>query len=707
MDNNKDIATVKKSEELFLEMIGRNGLPDKEQVEALRDLLRFHEHRYYILSQPLIGDKVYDSLFALLAKAETANPDWTTPASPTQRVGGGLNKDFPTVQHWVPMLSLENSYNGADLTDWDRKARELSGEERIRYCIEPKFDGASVSLTYEGDQLVRALTRGNGIEGDDITANIKRIRSVPLSAPFSRYGIQTIEIRGEIMMTKQAFDEYNEGLAAQGLARLANPRNAASGSLRMKDPAEVAKRKLDGFFYHVSYYTALADQKPTPLLSTHSGSLALLWQTGFRSPMNEMKTVEGIEAVIDHIESYEPLRDTLPYEIDGMVIKADSLGLQDKLGMTTHHPRWAIAYKFKARQATAKLLSVEFQVGRTGAVTPVAKLTPVQVGGVTVSSISIHNEEYIVEKNLRIGDQVLIERAGDVIPQIVASLPDLRDGSEQSIVFPARCPSCASPLRKEAEEAVWRCANLGCPAQAVERIIHFASKDAMDIRGFGEANVRKFYGLGWLKDIPGIYKLDFQAISGLEGFGAKSLANLSAAIEASKAQPLHRLVYGLGIRFVGETTAKALAHAVGNLADLANKTIEELQSIEDVGIKVATSIRDFFADPDNQALLAELEALGLKTKADPVANPMEGGALMGRSILFTGTLSRMKRSEAEALAEAQGAKLASGVSSKLDILVAGEEAGSKLEKAKKINTIKILDEKGFFDLLAAAQNIDR
>jgi len=380
------------------------------------------------------------------------------------------------------------------------------------------------------------------------------------------------------------------------------------------------------------------------------------------------------------------------------VIKVNDFALQDKMGMTSHHPRWAIAFKFKARQATSKLLNVEFQVGRTGAVTPVAKLEPVAVGGVTVSSISVHNEEYIREKDLRIGDAVLIERAGDVIPQIVKSMPELRTGQEQPIQFPKKCPVCASQLFKEEEEAVWRCTNIECPAQVVERIIHFVSKDAMDIRGFGEANVRKFYEMGLLKDIPSIYILDFNKLKGLEGFGQKSIDNLQSAIINSKKQPLHRLIYALGIRFVGETTAKTLAQAVSHLLDFKGYSLEQLQAFEDVGPKVGGSIFQFFSNPDNITMLLELEQLGLTLKNEK-KEMSSTGSLTGQTFLFTGTLPTLKRSQAEAMAEEQGGQILGGVSAKLNYLVVGEDAGSKLEKAKKINSVKIISEDEFLQLI--------
>lgn len=692
--------TTRKLQKLTNELVKKqsSGSISKKDIDFLREVLRFHEYRYYILNDPLIADYEYDQLFKSLDKIEQETPLLKTPDSPTQRVAKGLTKDFPTVQHLVPMLSLDNSYNSDDLVDFDRKARELSDIDKIEYCVEPKFDGGSISIIYENDLLVRGATRGDGVEGDEVTANIKQIRSVPLSAKFSEYGLQQIEIRGEVLINKKNFAKYNEQLLEQGLAPLANPRNAAAGTLRIKDPNEAAKRNLEAFVYHVSYFS-LANGKKTPVeLITHSGSLSLLWELGFRSPEKEKKIFKGIEGVIKYCADFEAGRDDLPYEIDGMVIKVNDIALQEKLGMTSHHPRWAIAYKFKARQATSKLLNVEFQVGRTGAVTPVAKLEPVAVGGVTVSSISVHNEEYIREKDLRIGDAVLIERAGDVIPQIVKSLTDARTGKEKKIVFPKACPVCESKLFKEEEEAVWRCINIECPAQVVERIIHFVSKDAMDIRGFGDANVRKFYELGLLEDIPGIYKLDFTKISGMEGFGQKSIDNLQTAIANSKNQPLHRLIYALGIRFVGETTAKTLAQAVTHLLDFRKFSLPDLQNLEDVGPKVAGSIHHFFSNKNNIEMLEQLEKLGLQLK-NQKKELSSGGNLKGVTFLFTGTLPTLKRSEAEAMAEENGGQILSGVSAKLNYLVVGEDAGSKLEKAKKINTVKIITEAEFLQLI--------
>jgi DNA ligase (NAD+) len=679
----------------------------KNKTEDLRNCLRFHEYRYYVQNDPLISDFEYDTLYKLLEKFEKENPDVITTDSPTQRVGKGLIKDFPKTQHLVPMLSLENSYSADDLLDFDRKARELSRLEEIEYCVEPKFDGASISLVYEHDMLSRGVTRGDGEVGDEITLNVKQIKSVPLSAKFSEYGIEQIEIRGEVLMNKNNFKAYNDALIEEGIPPLANPRNAAAGSLRIKDTAEVSKRNLEAFLYHVSFIVdrevpALTNSElqtqNSKLPSTHSGMLEMLWNLGFRSPKNEMQIFRGIDRVIKHVHDFEKVRDNLGYEIDGMVIKVNDLNLQDRLGMTSHHPRWAIAFKFKARQGTSKLIDVNFQVGRTGAVTPVAKIEPVQVGGVTVGSISIHNEEYIKEKDLMLRDTILIERSGDVIPQIVKSFPELRKGDEKKIVFPTHCPVCKSALYKPEEDAVWRCINLNCPAQIVEGIIHFVSKDAMDIRSFGEANVRKFYEMGLLKSIPDVYNLPYDEIGKLDGFGEKSITKLQQAIEDSKKQPLNRIIYALGIRYVGETTAKTLANAVDHLTDFATYTEEQLMQMDDVGVKVAKTVYTFFHNEDNLQLLQQLENLGVQLKNEKKGAVTDGN-LSGLSFLFTGTLSQLKRSDAEALVEANGGKILGAVSSKLNYLIAGESAGSKLEKAKKIPAIHVISEEEFIKML--------
>ncbi|MEO6356610.1 MAG: NAD-dependent DNA ligase LigA [Ferruginibacter sp.] len=698
MYNNNQTKTLQtETNEWILAAREKGDAVTTATIDKLRNILRFHEYRYYVQNDPLISDEEYDVLYKLLEKFEKAHPDLVTPDSPTQRVGKGLVSSFPKVQHLVPMLSLENSYNAADLIDWDRKAKELSGLAEIEYCVEPKFDGASISLIYDNDQLYRSATRGDGVVGDEITINTRQIKSLPLSAKFTDYGIEQIEIRGEVLINKNNFKKFNDKLIEEGIPPFANPRNSAAGSLRIKDTAEVGRRNLEAFLYHVSYITTTDTRQPT----THSGMLEMLWNLGFRSPKKEMIVVNGIDKVIQHVEEFEGKRDTLPYEIDGMVVKVNDLHLQERLGMTSHHPRWAIAFKFKARQATTKLLGVNFQVGRTGAVTPVARIAAVAVGGVTVTSISIHNEEYIKEKELMLGDTILIERSGDVIPQIVKSFTELRTGTEEAIQFPTSCPVCSHQLFKPEGEAVWRCININCPAQVVERIIHFVSKDAMDIKSFGEANVRKFFELSLLKDVPGIYELDYEAIGQLPGFGKKSLDNLQTAITSSKSQPLHRLIYGLGIRYVGETTAKTLANLVDDLMEFTNYSEEQLQEAEDVGVKVAGSIYRFFHDTENLQMLQKLQQLGISLKNQKKQVAVTDTPLAGQTFLFTGTLTRLKRTDAEEKVEENGGKIVSGVSSKLNYLVVGDDAGSKLEKAKKIQTIKIISEEEFIKMLPA------
>lgn len=668
-------------------------------LPLLRDVLNFADWKYYVQSEPVFSDFEYDSLFKKLIAIEEKNPSLITTDSPSQRVAKGLSDKFPSVAHLVPMLSLDNTYNAQDLQDWDRRCKEFAGSNAIEYCVEPKYDGASISLIYENGKLVRGATRGDGIMGEEITTNVKQIRSIPLSAKFEQEGVQQIEIRGEVVIRKDVFAAFNEQRIKDNLPPLANPRNAASGALRILDPEEVRKRKLSAVLYHISYFSP-QENSAAPLQTktekgTHYHSLEWLHRQGFPTPVKEMQRFTQIEDVIRFCEDFETKRDLLPYEIDGLVIKVNSFEMQEKMGMTSHHPRWAVAYKFKARQATAKLLRVEFQVGRTGTITPVAKIEPTPIGGVTVTSISLFNEEVIREKDLKIGDTVLVERAGDVIPYIVKPLETLRNGTEQTIVFPTHCPDCGQALEKPQDEAIWRCINISCPSQVVERLIHFCSKDAMDIRGMGEANMKRFFELGIIKDIPSLYQIDWSRMKGLEGFGEKSINNLQAAIEKSKTQPLNRLLFGLGIRHVGETMAKTLTHAIQNIKELYEWNTEKLITLEDVGPKVATAIADFFSLPENRHLLDLLEENGVNLNNTHTKQQATDGNLTGKTFLFTGTLSHFKRSDAEALVEQKGGSIVSGVSSKLNYLVVGADAGSKLEKAKKLGTITILTEEEF------------
>ena len=671
-----------------------------EQIEGLRGIIIWADWKYYVQSEPALADAEYDQLFKKLRALEEAHPELASADSPTQRVAQGLSERFPTVAHLVPMLSLDNTYNAEDLRDWDRKVRVGAGEGvAVEYCAEPKYDGASISLIYEGDRFVRGATRGDGVMGEDITINIRQIRAIPLTAAFSKAGVQQMEIRGEVVIHKEVFAAYNAQRVAEGLSPLANPRNAASGTLRILDPAEVSKRKLTAILYHVSEVDATGDGTLPPQLSKHHDTLKWLYSLGFPTPAKELRLFSSIDDVIAHCAEFETRRDDLPFEVDGLVIKVNDLALQEKLGMTSHHPRWAVAYKFAARQATSKLRQVIFNVGRTGSVTPVAKIDPVPIGGVTVSSISLFNEDVIREKDVRIGDTVLVERAGDVIPYIVKPLAELRDGSEELIVYPTVCPVCEEALERPQDEAVWRCINIACPAQVVERIGHFCSKDAMDIRGMGDSNVKKFYELGIIADIPGLYNIEWEKVAALGGFGQKSMSNLQSAIEKSKSQNLSRVIFGLGIRHVGETTAKTLANAVSHIRDLYDWNEERLITLEDIGPKVAASVAHFFATPEARHTIDALEAAGLNlSNAHKSAKPVEG-AFSGKTFLFTGTLEQLKRSEAEAMVEEKGGSILSGVSSKLNYLVVGADAGSKLEKAKKLGTVSVLSEGDFLKMV--------
>ena len=670
----------------------------EEAVAQLREVINFSDWKYYVQSDPLLSDFEYDTLFKKLKSIEQQYPEQVTEDSPTQRVAIGLSEKFPPVNHLVPMLSLDNTYNAEDLQDFDRKCKEFAGRDKIEYCVEPKYDGASISLVYENNKMTRGATRGDGVMGEEITNNIRQIKSIPLSANFSNDEVGQIEIRGEVVIHKSVFAAYNEQRIADGLSPLANPRNAASGTLRILDPREVAKRKLSAILYHISYYNNGNNPRPAQL-TTHYDSLQWLYSLGFPTPAKEMQKFDDIEDVIKFCVDFEQRRDDLAFEVDGLVIKVNDFDMQDKMGMTTHHPRWAVAYKFKAREATSKLLDVEYQVGRTGAVTPVAKIEPVPIGGVIVKSVSLFNEDVIKEKDLRIDDTVVVERAGDVIPYIVKSLPELRTGKEKEITFIKECPACSEPLEKNEDEAAWRCVNISCPVQVAERLTHFTSKDAMDIRGLGAANVVKFFELGLLKDIPGLYHMDWNAISQLGGFGEKSITNLKQAIENSKKQPLNRLIFGLGIRFVGETTAKTLANAVTHIRDFYDWDVEKLSTLEDIGPKVATSVVQFFHNEENRHMIDTLQKEGLTLVNQHRGNDQASGELAGKTFLFTGTLEKMKRSEAEAMAEAKGGAILNGVSSKLNYLVVGADAGSKLEKAKKLGTVSILTEDEFLTLV--------
>lgn len=676
-----------------------------ETAAQLRQLLNYYDRLYYIEAASPLPDTDYDYLFDLLRRIEQKYPNLRTTDSPTQRVGGGLSGDFPTITHTIPMLSLDKAYETTNLVDFDTSVKKLTTQTDVAYTVEPKFDGSSVALIYENDLLVRAATRGDGEQGEDITANVRKIPTIPLSVTFSKYGIYRAEVRGEIIINKHKFVELQQTLITSTGKTLANPRNAAAGALRLKDSSRVAERKLESFIYQLA---AAFDQQGNDILATHcqthSQNMEMMNNLGFRTPAakqyDAFEICTNINEVIDHIDKWKALRDTFDYEIDGMVVKVDKVALQEQCGATNHHPKWAIAFKFDAKQAASILEKIDFQVGRTGAITPVAKLKPVQLAGVMVSSVSLHNEEFIRERDIMIGDTVLVERAGDVIPYITAVDTDKRTGTEKAVVFPTECPSCGSKLQKNEDESVWRCLNADCSAQVEERIIHFAAKDSMDIRGLGDQIIRNFYKDGLLNSIEDIYQLNYFKIQQQEGWGTKSVENLRNSIEASKKQPLHRLIIGLGIREAGQTTAKTLAQTIDkDLEELYDWTTEKLKTLPDVGPKVAANIVAFFAEPKNRAIIAKLKELGVNTQQHEDAKRIERGKLSGFTFLFTGSLQQFSRDKAHELVEQNGGKLLGSVSKNLNYLVVGENAGSKLDKAKKIPTINILTEDEFLALV--------
>lgn len=685
------------------------GTQSPQQMDELRRLINYHEWRYYILNDPVVSDFEYDQLYKKLEALEAQHPELVTPDSPTQRVSADLTSDFPEVAHLTPMLSLGNSYDENDLFEFDKQIKRLLGipeNEPIEYAVEPKFDGGSIALVYEKDRLARAATRGNGVVGEEMTANARVIKSIPLKANFSEYGIHKVELRGEVLIRKDNFKKMNAQRAEQGLTLFANPRNTAAGGLRMKDPKETAQRGLEAFIYTLGYAVNQDGNSILNQFNTHWESLNLLEKLGFKVPTVERKLCKNIQEVVEFCHQWQEQREDYPYEIDGMVVKVNSRELQERSGYTQHHPRWAIAFKFRAKQATSKLLKVDYQVGKIGSITPVAKIEPVQLAGVTIASISLHNEDFITSKDIRLGDTVLVERAGDVIPYIVKPLEELRSGDEEKIEFPRYCPinDTATPvaLVRLEDEAAWRCPTCVCGAQHLQRIIFHVSKDAMDIEGFGKSIVERFYDLGWLRSIADVYKLDFEKIAELEGFGKKSAENLRKSIEKAKQNPIQRLLHSLSIHHLGKKASRLIAAEIEYVLDLRNWTIEDFTKIKDVGPVVAENVVNWFSQGENIALLAEMENLGVNLRQTDEDRPKQVAAdapLAGKTILFTGTLQKMGRKEAQLKAEAAGAKNISAVSGNLNILVVGEEAGSKLKKARELGTVQILTEDEFLELL--------
>ncbi|MED0738256.1 NAD-dependent DNA ligase LigA [Aneurinibacillus thermoaerophilus] len=658
-----------------------------QRVKELRKIIEQHNYYYYVKDSPQISDYEYDQLMQELIHIETEFPELLTPDSPTQRVGGAPLESFEKVEHSIPMLSLSNAFDEQDLRDFDRRVRQgLGVEGPIGYICELKIDGLAVSLRYENGRFVRGATRGDGRTGEDITQNLRTIRSLPLvlKKPL------TIEVRGEAFMPRRAFERLNKERAMREEPLFANPRNAAAGSLRQLDPKIAASRSLDIFLYSVVGEDTLP-------VDTHSGSLSMLEELGFKvNP--ERRVCEGIEEVISFIEGWTEKRGELPYDIDGMVVKVDRLAYQEELGHTAKSPRWAIAYKFPAEEAITILRDIEVTVGRTGAITPTAILDPVQLAGTTVQRASLHNEDIIREKGIMIGDHVVVKKAGDIIPEIVEVKVDKRTGDEQPYHMPTHCPACDSELVRLDEEVALRCINPQCPAQIREGIIHFVSRNAMNIDGVGEKVVTQLYEKGLVRSVADLYYLDREELLKLERMGEKSVDNMLNAIEASKNNSLERLLFGLGIRFVGEKAARLLAQHFGTMEALQNATEEEIVTVHEIGTKMAESIVKYFAKPEVVETIERLREAGVNMEYKGL-RPEEVDAdspFAGKTVVLTGTLASVTRKEAQHMIEARGGKVSGSVSKRTDLVVAGEAAGSKLGKANELG-IQVIDEKTFLE----------
>lgn len=656
----------------------------QERIEKLRELINYHNYRYYVLDDPIITDAEYDSLMRELEDLEKANPNLITPDSPTQRVGGAVLSGFNTVVHTVPLLSLGNAFSLAELDAFDRRVREATNSP-IKYTAELKIDGLAISLMYRDGILVRGATRGDGQTGEDITANLRTIPSIPLKLRQPLAG--DLEVRGECYMDKNAFNELNLLQTEKGEKLFANPRNAAAGSLRQLDSRITALRKLNTFIYALGYTDALAPD-------SHYDTLKWFQELGLRTNSNA-KLFNSIDEVKGFVQYWQENRETLPYEIDGIVIKVDSHLIQESLGNTAKSPRWAIAYKFPATQKTTKLLDITVQVGRTGAITPLAILDPVFIAGSTVSRASLHNEDNIKAKDIQIGDTVVVQKAGDVIPEVVRSLAELRTGEEKAFEMPTHCPACESKLVREEGEAAWRCINRSCPAQLKEGLVHFASRDALDIEGLGPAVVEQLVEAKLVENPADLFRLKKETLLSLDRFGEKSANKLVDNIAKAKSRGLARLLTALGIRHVGRETAQSLSDHFDSLETLSKASVTDLANIPDIGPTIAESIFDFFNNQENKALLADLISLGLNDKAE---KQVKGEALKGKVFVVTGTLENFGRKEAKEAIELLGGKVTESVSQKTDYVVAGEKPGSKLEKARELG-IRVLEEAEFLKIL--------
>ena len=658
------------------------------RIEKLRDEIRRHDYHYYVLAQPVISDERYDELMRDLQILEEQYPGLVTPDSPTQRVGGEPTKVFPTVTHGLPMLSLANTYSEDDIRDFEKRVRSLLPQQKIAYVCELKFDGVSLSLLYRNGILQQGATRGDGIQGDDITPNVKTIRSIPLRLSTNDTGILDCEVRGEVIMNRSDFQKMNEERERSGEKTFINPRNSTAGTLKLQDPKIVASRPLLFFAYAL-----LGTGKP---LHSHYENLQTLRSIGF--PVDgRAKRCESIEEVIAHWKKWESKRDELPFDIDGVVVKIDALNQQEILGQIAKSPRWAIACKFASRKAETKLNDIKLQVGRVGTITPVAVLEPVFIGGTTVSRASLYNEDYINEIDIRIGDTVVVERGGDVIPKVTGIITSKRREDAKKYRFPKKCPECGTKLVRPEGGANYFCENSECPMQVRGRIEHWAMRGAMDIEGLGEAVVDQLVVHEYIKNVADLYDLHDRSeqLTLLERWGEKSVRNLLDGIEASKQRPFHRVLYALGIRHVGSGIAPILVDHFSSVDALMDATEENLREVDEIGPKIAESVVSFFSDKHNRAMIGRLKKAGIQFVAE---NKKRKGIFGGKTFVITGTLSTMTRDHAKERIEEGGGRIASTVSRQVDVLIVGEDAGSKLNKAKKLG-IELWDEKKFLSMI--------
>jgi len=663
-----------------------------QRVSELREQIHHHDYLYYVESRPEVSDAEYDALMRELKALEAEFPDLIAPDSPTQRVAGAPIDAFQSVEHRVAMLSLDNATSADDLREFEARIGRIMPGQRFTYVCEPKIDGLGVALLYARGRFVRGATRGDGRVGEDISANLRTIRSLPMVLRGALAEVEDLEVRGEVFMPRAEFDRLNQSLEQAGEPTFANPRNAAAGAVRQKDPAVSARRPLDAFLYHVSW-------SPGLVFTSHWQALEALRAAGFRTNPRATRG-ESIDEVIAACAALENERDGLGYDADGVVVKVDTLELQRRLGSTTHHPRWAIAFKFAARQATTLVQSIDVNVGKTGALTPVAKLAPVPLAGVVISNVSLHNEDELRRKDVRVGDTVLIERAGDVIPYVVQVVLSKRPPETVPFAFPERCPACGGVAFRPEGEAYWRCMNAACPAQLKERLKHFGSRRAMDIEHLGEAVVEQLVDRGLVKDFADLYRLTVPQLAELERLAEKSAQNLAAAIEGSKGRGLARLLNALGIRMVGERVARVLAMRFGSLDRLIAASETGLAETHGIGPTIAASVRKFFDDESNRRILDDLGRLGVDlTERTTTADGPK--PLAGKTLVITGTLASLSREGARELVESLGGKVTSSVTRKTDFVVVGEAPGSKADDARRLS-VTVLDEAAFLDLTRRA-----